>query len=432
MFNKRKYNSKTNRRRTFRPRVRKKGVILRPIDLSVLLHPNPEFDKGTLAAPYVWQYHLQNHPIFHEVSRKKVSSLKLICASVVAANADALEPSLLHTCSWSCWKDVWRMICERHQDLPYVFGMFANKFGNLPDFNCHNILNDHTPRAVAITSMLAPHTYRLDNVFSNIAHKDFVAFLSGVDANIIIDCSSSTKIKRDEVLNFCNIRGLSGLDLSNNEWVDDQFLYTLGRAITHKELTRFRYLRLIKCSNLSRLGLVKFLREFQKLVEYVATDIDMLEFLNRPGNLTGNDLSYSKWDLLLAEDDRHKFLNRNRLGKAAQYLMRSTYLLDAHESPIVWEIKFFSTTVDSREPDELYSKLRIAWNEREKLSTPRPSRCPYHYIKTTTVTQPTSIQPKVEEIASTQQESNSAITHRKPKRRPTVRLKNTDQFFGLR
>lgn len=438
MFNRRRYNRKSGKRKAFRPRVRKKGVILKPPERNQYIPPKPDFDASGIA-PYMWQYCPQSEPIKVKHRLDTIPSLKNICALVLAENADALEPSYLSTCSWTCWRPVWEVICQWNLDSPYIFKMFAKQFGSMPGFKCHYMrLTDIGPRSSALASAVIPvRSHRIDNVFANISHRDFVAFLAGFDAHVILDCSSLKDLDKSQALNFCNTPNLAGLDLSHNDWVDDQFLYTLGRAISFKDLPKLGLLRLVNCPNVSDRGFLEFLRQLLAQLTFISTDIRALTkstFQARLEEKPELPVPDSNWDLLLAHSAHYSMLLKYNLTMSAHYLLRNTDKLHIPTNSPIWDIKMYKECVDFRDFKTFYCKLEDTWRSREKSSMLRPVSNLFVYIRREGVSSPPNLSVRdVKSLANVHKSTviDSAITKRVPKRKPKYKLKDTNAFFGV-
>lgn len=431
MFNRRRYNRKPGRRKAFRPRIRRKGVILRPTDEPP--PPKIEFDASG-AVPYLWQYWPQAEPEKAVQEYKKLPSLRYICSRVLAENADALEPSYLTTCSWtSCWKHVWRVICQLNLDLPHVFRMFAKHFGSNYDFKCHHVDLREEERSKAIMSLLlSTRRHRIDNVFSNISYNEFVCFVSGVDAHVILDCSSMKPMRKEQVLNLCKAPNLAGLDISSNEWVDDQFLYTLGRAISSKNSSKMKLLRIVNCLNITQDGLRRFLQDTLTSLTFLSTDIMASKesnFADRLNGATETPIGGTQWRLLHSGYYNFDRLVRYKLIAMALYLLRNSDLVNIPSNSLIWDIRLFPDMIDSRNPMELYRKLKGSWAKRESSSV---GRNPYLYIRSET-----SAKAPIEKVEETRvkeepKESDSLLTERVPKRKPKIKMKNADALFGIK
>lgn len=434
MFNRRRYNRKSGNRKGFRPRVRRKGVILKPPEQNQPVIQKLDFDASG-AAPYLWQFFPQSEPIRGKAVNDKVLSLKEICARSVAENADALEPSYLSTCSWTCWRYVWRVICQRSLDLPYVFKMFAKHFSSMPDFKCHYINPaDSVPRFLALGSTLLPvRSHRVDNMFANISHNDFVNFMSGLDAHVILDCSGLKGSKNSQVLSFCNIPHLAGLDLSHNEWVDDQFLYTFGRAISCKNLQKLRLLRLVNCPNVTNEGFLRFLRELLAQLSFISSDIrasTKSAFCAQLEGKTEIGVPGSQWRLLQASSPHYNVLVKYNLTKSAHYLLRNTDIVDILTQSPIWDIKLYPEVIDSRNSADLYSKLLDSWKSRKKSSMLRPTSNSFVYMKNeANPIDPSKVEGDKPRDNSASRTFDSPLTQRVPRRKPVHKLRDTKALF---
>lgn len=393
-----------------------------------------DFDASG-AAPYLWQYFPQSEPIRDKAKNKGVPSLKELCARSVAENADALEPSYLSTCSWTCWRYVWRVICQRSLDLPHVFKMFAKHFSSMPDFKCHYINPvDSVPRNLALSSTLLPvRSHRVDNVFANISHNDFVNFMSGLDAHVILDCSGLKGLKNTQVLNFCNIPHLTGLDLSHNEWVDNQFLYTFSQAISCKKLSKLRLLRLVNCPNVTNEGFLRFLQELLAQLSFISSDIRASTRSAFSAQLEGRTeigVPGSKWRLLQANSPHYNMLVKYNLTTSAHYLLRNTDIVDILTQSPIWDIKLYLEVVDSRNSADLNSKLVDSWRSREKSSTLRPASNPFVYMKNEDDVITKAVEESQPRVKGASKAVDSPLTQRVPRRKPVHKLRDTKALFG--
>lgn len=387
----------------------------------------------------MWQYCPQSEPIKIKHRHDRIPSLKDICALVLAENADALEPSYLTTCSWTCWRYVWEVICKWNLDSPYIFKMFAKQFGSMPGFKCHfTHLTDIGQRSSALASAVIPvRSHRIDNVFANISHKDFVGFLAGLDAHVILDCSSLKDLDKSQVLNFCNTPNLAGIDLSHNDWVDDQFLYTLGRAIKFKDLSKLGLLRLVNCPNVTDQGFLDFLRQLLVQLTYISTDIRAFTKSTFEARLEGKPeipVPDSNWYLLLTHSAHYSMLLKYNLTMSAHYLLRNTDKLNIPTNSPIWDIKMYKDCVDFRDSKSFYCKLEDTWRSRERSSMLRPVSNLFVYMRREGISNPPKL--PVSDVKTLTSGSKStvvdtAITQRVPRRKPKHKLKDTNAFFGV-
>lgn len=433
MFNRRRYNRKPGRRRSFRPKVRRKGAILRPLEPQHSAPPKPEFDASG-AAPYSWLHFPQSGPKQDKCSKLKVLSLREICARALAVNADALEPSYMSMCSWACWKHVWTMICYLNLDSPAIFRMFAKHFGLAPDFKCHHVLkNNKCARSLALLCSIIPtRSHRIDNVFFNISHKDFVSFLSGIDSHVVLDCSLLKDLTGEDVIKFCNLANLTALDLSHNDWVNDQFLYTLGRAMMFKNMNKFKILRMTNCPNVTEEGFYRFLKELLASLAFIVTDIRPLNrslFVDQMERKLEIPVPGAPWKILQEQSVHHDRLVKYNLSTAAHYLLRNTDIIEISSSTLIWDIKMFPSVVEARQLGEFYELLRDSWKKREKLALLRPAHDPILYLRSD---KDEPINVKIEHMVSLPSSNQSSITQRVPRRRPKFMIKDTKTFLGLK
>ncbi|PVH14640.1 uncharacterized protein CXQ87_002787 [Candidozyma duobushaemuli] len=317
--------------------------------------------------------------------------------------------------------------------------MFAKQFGSMPGFKCHNTHStDIGPRSSALASAVIPvRSHRIDNVFANISHKDFVGFLAGLDAHVILDCSSLKDLGKSQVLNFCNTPNLAGLDLSHNDWVDDQFLYTLGRAIRFKDLSKLGLLRLVNCPNVSDRGFLEFLRQSSVQLSFISTDIRALTKSTFEARLEGKPeipVPDSNWYLLSAHSAHYSMLSKYNLTMSAHYLSRNTDKLNIPTNSPIWDIKMYKDCVDFRDSKTFYCKLGDTWRSREKSSMSRPVSNSFVYIRREGVSSPPKLSVRDVKSSTTTHKStiaDSAITQRVPRRKPKHKLKDTNAFFGI-
>ncbi|GME74544.1 unnamed protein product [Ambrosiozyma monospora] len=80
-------------------------------------------------------------------TKKKVQSLKSICADVLAQNADSITKEHFKATgfNWNVWSAIWNSILFYEKDTPSTFYKFCSGFANNPSFNTHYITASRNP-----------------------------------------------------------------------------------------------------------------------------------------------------------------------------------------------------------------------------------------------------------------------------------------------
>lgn len=438
MFSKRRYNRKKNNRKPYKARVSKKRQILRPQNSAShrIEPPTPQFDAAGVAL-YHWTFVKPVRTASHaKIEIPKFSSLRLICATQVALDADALSEDYLDEGLWSsCWSHVWQCILKMGKDLPDVFRMFARKFGNELLFRCHRVTDDESEslarvRNEAIRRCRLPSLvkHRMDNVFCNISMDDFVRFLAGFDGAIALDCSNlGVSLSFDQLIQIVRLPNLRALDLSGCDLVSDQFLYTLKSCLTERD-TGLEVLTLVRCPITSK-GLTQFLQSIgQTKLCFVECDHIMHReiFLSSVFSLSGSKVFVPglKFYQIRPEDSNAKYPNTYPAARKLYFLLRNLSGIQA--CPTIWDIKFHPQL-----HDPLGSKEQIyvnAWNSRQTavINSPILTLARDDSVKAEQKFQPSPTVPHPQ-IADKLEE----VTPRsKTDKRPRIRVSDARSFFG--
>lgn len=395
---------------------------------------------------YLWQYVAPQlaRGVGDETRRKLlVSLLRLLCAQHLALNADALCHDYLKMAAWTCWEPVWRAILGLGRDLPDVFRMFAAEFGGNSSFWCHetSLGSLESPgtnvRSQALEASLIPvhRKHRLENVFSNVAIDDFVAFVTKLPCSVVVDCSSINSFSTQQIISLLAIPGLTALDLSGLDVVDDQFLYTFRLCLIGKSL-KLRILRLSGCANVTKQGLAWLFESKEILpLHYVESDVLMLgeslfarKFLDTP--LHHTVVPNSKWKLLDEKDPITLLVAHYSLAYKLHYFLHNTKLIAAPK--LVWDFKFFPDSVDAPDLVRDPTLLETTWAKRLRLARTNSAYTPFCYVHDPgqKIIPHLKIEP-MKEIDTPFIRQGTEKTKKTTLRKPIVKKTDVNNFFGL-
>lgn len=430
MFSKKRYTRKSRTtRRPFKARTRR-ARVLRPAEPAPKHEPRPELGKEDLvaagAAIYPWM-HVQ--PSLKTVAiRAPVISLRQTCARVVALNSASLSPSYLDEASWACWLLVWRYITELELDLPALFRMFWRRFGSHSTFFCHSKRSSLvSSRFEALRACLTPvRRHRIENIFSNVSVTDFAAFVSNCSASVVVDCSKIT-FSNLQLLSLCNIPTLVALDISGT-LVDDQFLYTLCSCLVEKNVS-LSVLRISRCPNVTKKGLLWVLEEAAHNLAYVETDVSVspsTAFAQRLDSLKVQ-IPGTKWELLSESDPTTTNVAKYSLATKVHYLLRNNGL----ELPelMIWDFKFFPQVISTLDAESITTQYEESWVSRLKQATLRLIYTPYCYMRNHSLEIKFKVPPK-EEKPRELFPRQGYPTVRKPVKKPRAIATSVKSFFG--
>lgn len=443
MFSKRRYNRKKGTRRHVR-RPSKKNRILRPPTVINTVE-KPTFDaSGCLV--YLWQYIAPKIAASSSVGLKNVTSLRQLCAYQVALNAEALSSEYLQLAPWSCWEHVWKNILAMGKDSPDIFRMFAKEFGKQPSFWCHEMtlgLNhlDADPRAQALEWALIPGSkkHRMENVFSNVSVSDVVAFVAKLDCSVVVECSNVDNFTAPQLISLACLPNLVALDLSGNNLVDDQFLYTLRLCLTSKDL-KLKILRISSCENVTKRGVASLLAaDILSPLCYVESDINMIttstfvqKFLDTPAIADHDPVPNTKWKLLNEAVQTTLQVAHYSLPYKLQYLLRNSDLVDIPS--MIWDIKFFSETIDILNSKSAAESYQESWAKRLRSAKMRSAYVPYCYLKDPdqVIVPEVKSKPPVERILPFSRQGTKDTRASKPTiRKPKAIKIDAKSFFGM-
>lgn len=176
----------------------------------------------------------------------KLKSLKLICASHLARNAEHLESRYLEYAPWECWHLVWDKILSFNNDSFRIYALFAAKFGEMEGFKAHKLFRNNDVRrlpdmvslknersaAVEQTRLPSCPTYRVENIFLNVRMTKVISTVNNLSFSplTILDLSEA-QLSPEDLYQVFNLRNLVALNLSNNRLIGDRFTQSMITAI---------------------------------------------------------------------------------------------------------------------------------------------------------------------------------------------------------
>lgn len=306
-------------------------------------HSDTSFIDSSSTVYYPWH---EINPLYHDKPIKpkgksgRLPSLKLLCSRIVAENCGALNTSMLECLSWPCIKMIWNYILVSHNDSMGVFITFATSMFKQQEFRCHSpLINTIDPlitiRQDCLTNCLIPNlkNHRIENLFSNINIEDFTFYFNSLKLPhvLFLDFSATPDLlKRESFLLLLKLNNLAGLDVSNNNHIDDIVLLYLITAIKSGMLPNLRVLRLSNCKQLSKaviekLFLVSSIPQ-SSLSLIICDDIFPTDFHDRLANTSANKVGYqvhgTNWINYGHEWDHSKLLMKFPLAFQYHYLLK--------------------------------------------------------------------------------------------------------------
>lgn len=449
MFAKRRYNRKKGTRKPFRRRVRKRARILRPVRTDTSsdpVPPKPTFDASG-SSVYLWQYVAPQMGTKPKQTLDRLPSLRQLCAVQVAHNCEGLSLEYLQEAPWTCWQPVWENILKLRKDSPDLFRMFALQFGMRPSFRCHastfapksSAGLDMREQALELALIPAHRKHRIDNVFSNVSLADLGSFVAKLPCLVVATCSKLKAFSAPQLISVFSIANLSALDLSGNDLVDDQLIYTLRLCLVSKKLG-LKILRVSGCSNLTKRGVASLFKDDPDLhLCYVETDIDMIsgstfaqKFLDEPQSVQPTPVLGTKWKLLSENDPATAEVSHYSLAYKVQYYLRNSDLIPPPS--MIWDLKFFPEAMDlsdSKSASELYQE---SWSERLRSARMKSVFVPYCYLKDPNQKVVTQVEAKPKpmmEPSGPFTRQGATTTKRSVMRKPKIIAADANLFFGL-
>lgn len=444
MFAKRRLARRKRPRFPLKRRVVRKRQILRPQFLNAV-EEKPTFDASG-SSLYLWMYINPEVSVAKQEAECKasVSSLRQICANVVAANPESICTSYLQDASWTCWKLVWESALRQGMDLPSLFRIFAENFGTEPSFRCHTEvegiierLHDSTAdlkRSALLACLVPTHAkHRMDNVFSNISISDFVTFVSSTaNCSAVVDCSKMPLLTTANLLTLCKIPNLGAIDVSYNRLVDDQFLYTLNTCLV-SQTSKLNLLRVCGCPGVTTKGISALIEANENsLLVFIETDIYLTslsmfssKFLHVPDLQQDAPIPGTRWRSVKDEHSALGLLGRHSLATKVNFLLRTTELFKS--AAVIWDIKFFNQVAEQSTSIRTFNET--VWRLRLQLATTRKMTSPYLYIKDANTVVPRIVKEEVKLDKTTE----AAIPVPKPSVRKPKHVKTDANtfFFGF-
>lgn len=399
MFAKKKYVRRRQDKKHVRRRVGRKNRILRP-QFELQVPEKPTFNASG-SSPYLWM-NLRSEVIgISESSNSKkspnpIKSLRLICAKIIASNAECVHPSYFSEATWPCWKLVWEEALLQGTDLPQLFKLFATVFGSERTFSCHPLIDgtiERMPnypaelkRSALLANIIPNHPrHRLENVFSNISIPDFVLFVgSSVNCAVVIGCSKIAPFSTAALLSLCKISTVSAIDISYNDVVDDQFLHTLNTCLI-TGTSNLRILRVCGCPAVTTKGILNLLDASEtSLLMYLETDVNLSRlsmflsrFLHSPNYKEDPPIPGTRWRMINEEHSDMSTIAKHSLSMKLHYFLRLKKLFAS--ANVIWDFKFFSEVADQSMNTERFNE--IVWLERLHSATRKKIFSPHMYVK---------------------------------------------------
>lgn len=397
MFAKKKYSRKQTRRKPLKRRVIRRKQILRPKDVP-FPYEKPSFDASGVAS-YAWMNVTSgclNGSLLKSPRTGIAPSLRQICAKALAANADSICPSYLKEASWECWQLVWENILQQGMDLPTLFRSFAAAFGGESSFRSHTPVEGIIERVhgtiadrkrSALLTCLIPTNlkHRLENVFSNVSVFDFSAFVGTLrNSCTIIDCSRMPVFTSSQLLALCNIPTVRAIDISYNQVVDDQFLYTLNTCLVTKK-SQLKLIRVCGCNAVTNRSIMALLEAREEsLLIYIETHNRLATesmFISRfMAELDLSDdapIPGTRWKAINSDKSSFTVLGRCSFAMKVHFLLRVKRFIDVPD--LLWDFKFFDKVAGHETTSEEFHDS--AWRLRLQFANMRKTDIPYMYIK---------------------------------------------------
>lgn len=443
MFVKRRYNRKKGTRKPFRRKLLNRRRILRPAKedaKSEQVTQTPTFDASG-SSIYLWQCVQPTRDTKSTEPEKKLTSLRQLCAVQVAQNCEGLSVEYLKEAPWSCWQHVWENILRLGKDSPDVFRMFAVHFGDRSSFRCHfsNFISQLSAglgtRDKALDTALIPgwKKHRMDNVFSNVSLGDLATFIGKLHCCVVATCSNLHAFSSPQLISVASMANLVALDLSRNDVVDDQFVYTLRLCIASRNLN-LRILKLSGCSNLTRRGLETLFEQDLSLC-YVESDLNMItdssfaEKIQDPDNLH-TPVPGTKWKLLSESDQTTSQVAQYSLAYKVHHFLRNSELFEMPN--LIWDLQFFPQAVDISNAQSCSHLHTESWSKRLRAARMKSVMVPYCYLKDPNqkIVPKRKAKPVLENLGPFTRQGSIA-TPRKVLRRPKITAADAKLYFGL-
>lgn len=443
MFAKRRYNRKKGTRKPYRRKLLKRRRILRPAKEdanSEQIIQRPAFDASG-SSIYLWQYVKPLRDTNSSTASQKLSSLRQLCAVQVAHNCEGLSVEYLKEALWSCWQPVWENILKLGKDSPDVFRMFAMHFGDQSSFRCHfssfisQLSAGLSTRDQALDTSLIPgwRNHRMDNVFSNVSLGDMATFIGKLRCCVVAACSNLHTFSSPQLISVASMANIVALDLSRNDVVDDQFVYTLRLCIASRNLS-LKILKITGCSNLTRRGLETLLEQESPLC-YVETDLNVItdssfaEKIQDPSNLH-TPVPGTKWKLLSESEKSTSQVAHFSLAYKVHHFLRNSDMLE--KPNLIWDLQIFPQAVDISDPQSSSTLHSESWSKRLRAARMKSVIVPYCYLKDPNqkIVPKKEAKPVLESLGPFTRQGSTA-TPKKVLRRPKITAADVNLYFGL-
>lgn len=195
-------------------------------------------------------------------------SLRDKCARKAGSIIRQFDVSLLAQLPRLCVERIWNQLMLTQTDSFYSFALVASVLG--VHFDPHR-RNDPTLRGDVVAMCQIPRgCHRLENVPLSVPINQLTRYLPK-EALVVLDLSAdgkgtspavgpatSPKMTNDERLGIYNITNLVALNLSDT-YIDDNYLYALGRAIEAGKLPKLSMLLLNRCPRVTPTGILYLL-----------------------------------------------------------------------------------------------------------------------------------------------------------------------------
>lgn len=197
-----------------------------------------------------------------------VFTLRDICARKIGSVIRQFDASLLAQLPRLCVERVWQQLMETQNDSHYAFSLVASVLGAL--FDPHRA-HDPTFRGNVVAMCKIPRgCHRLENIPLSVPIGQLTRYLPP-EALVVLDVSAdgwgtspalgpafTPKMSNDERLAIYNITNLVALNLSGT-FIDDTYLYALGRAIEAGRLPKLSMLLINRCPRVTPTGVLYLL-----------------------------------------------------------------------------------------------------------------------------------------------------------------------------
>lgn len=366
---------KRPKRLTFPTRYTPTPPIIDPlISLRKIGAQDSSFQDSILPYTYSW---LDVYPT-HEACIPPslgIPSLSQLCARLIALRVPDLTSDMIQSLNQPCLALLWNCILYSGTDSFKIYCLFANFLtspykchfpvrGNRSVFNSTKLFPKTKIRYDYLSRCLIGANHRIEDFFININVTDLFLHLKRLKFKrfVFLDFSrTGPLLTREHFILLFKLEELVGLDISNNDIIDDGVFHFLIMALKEGVLSKLRILRIVNCPKISKHSIKSLLNQPNKLLLVICDKWPIpfhYRITNRPKHITGKWVQYNNsWD-------QYKYLNKLPLVSTLVHINKQFYSqMNLMESSCVFlDIMFHNSNYGDMSPTntlEMILKTRI-------------------------------------------------------------------------